>query len=213
MFGINAKIAAKKISQKYKNIRAKRKRVESPEPIIAEIKMPKLFLETRNKSAIIAAKKVSDKYKKIRKSKNIELVSDIQQTKSNKNAFTAAKKIMNKHRNLRGKRAPIPFNLADLADAESVVYKNDTNLQDVSSTKSAKIAAKNISNKYKKMRAKEELFPFNLSDIPDTETIDYNDDTNLQDVNMDKNAILTAKKISEKYRNIRKKKGEKKVQN
>ena len=171
--------------------------------------MPKLFLGTRNKSAIIAAKKVSDKYKKIRKSKNIELVSDIQQTKSNKNAFTAAKKIMDKYRKLRGKRAPILFNLADLADAESVVYKNDTNLQDVSSTKSAKIAAKNISNKYKKMRAKKELFPFNLSDIPDTETIDYNDDTNLQDVNMDKNAILTAKKISQKYRNIRKKRREK----
>ena len=57
----NAKIAAKKISQKYKNIRAKRKRVESPEPITAEIKKPKLFSEKRNKSAIIAAKKVSDK--------------------------------------------------------------------------------------------------------------------------------------------------------
>ena len=52
-----AKIAAKKISQKYKNIRAKRKRVESPEPITAEIKKPKLFSETRNKSTIIAAAK------------------------------------------------------------------------------------------------------------------------------------------------------------
>ena len=86
----NAKIAAKKISQKYKNIRPKRKRVESPQPIIAEIKKLKPFSETRNKSAIIAAKKVGDKYKKIRKNKNP--VSGIQQNKSNKNAFIAAKK-------------------------------------------------------------------------------------------------------------------------
>ena len=112
---------------------------------------------------------------------------------------------MDKHMKFRGKRAPIPFNLADLADAESVVYKNDTNLQDVSSSNSAQIAAKNISNKHKKMRAKKELFPFNLSDTADAETIDYNDDTNLQDVNMNRNTILAAQKISNKYKNIRRK--------
>ena len=89
-------------------------------------------METRNKSTIIATKKVSDKYEKTRKNKNIELISDIQQTKRNKNAFIAVKKIMDKYRKLRGKRAPISFDLADLADAESVVYKNDTDLQDVS---------------------------------------------------------------------------------
>lgn len=53
------------------------------------------------------------------------------------------------------------------------------------------------------MRAKTQLFPLNLLDIADAETVDYNDDTNLQDVNMNKNAILTAKKMSNKYRNIR----------
>ena len=98
--------------------------------------------------------------------------------------------------------------MADLADVESVVYKNDTNLQDVSSSKNAQIAAKNISNKYKKVRAKKELFPFNLADIADAETIDYNDDTNLQDVNMNRNTILVAQKISNKYKNIRRKRRE-----
>ena len=112
---------------------------------------------------------------------------------------------MDKYRKLRGKRAPIPFNLADLADAESVVYKNDTDSQDVSTSKSAQIAAKKISNKYKKMRRRKELFPFNLSDIADAETIGYNDDTNLRDVNKNRNTILAAQKISNKYKNIRRK--------
>lgn len=48
------------------------------------------------------------------------------------------------------------------------------------------------------MRAKAQLFPLNLLDTADPETVDYNDDTNLQDVNMSKKAILTAKKISNK---------------
>ena len=55
------------------------------------------------------------------------------------------------------------------------------------------------------MRAKTQSFPFNLSDIADAETIDYNDDTNLQDVNMNRNTILAAQKISNKYKNIRRK--------
>lgn len=55
------------------------------------------------------------------------------------------------------------------------------------------------------MRAKTQLFPLNLSDIADTETADYNDDTSLQDVNMNKNIILTAQKISKKYDKIRRK--------
>ena len=55
------------------------------------------------------------------------------------------------------------------------------------------------------MRARTQSFPFNLLDIADAETADYNDDTNLQDVNMNRNIILTAQKISNKYKNIRRK--------
>ena len=55
------------------------------------------------------------------------------------------------------------------------------------------------------MRSKTQSFPFNLSEIADADTVDYNDDTNLQDANMNNNAILTAKKISDKYRTICKK--------
>ena len=43
---------------------------------------------------------------------------------------------------MRSKRAPIPFNLARLADTESVTSANDTNLRDVTSSKGAAIPAK-----------------------------------------------------------------------
>ena len=65
--------------------------------------------------------------------------------------------------------------------------------RDVLWTKGAQIAANKTSKKYKKMRAITQSFPFNLSDIADAETIDYNDDTNLQDVNMNRNTILAVK--------------------
>ena len=57
------------------------------------------------------------------------------------------------------------------------------------------IAAKRISQKYRNMKTKTQSLPFNLLDIGDADTVDYNEDTNIQDVNLNKNAILTAKKI------------------
>ena len=55
------------------------------------------------------------------------------------------------------------------------------------------------------MRTKTQPLPFKLSDVADTDTADYNEDTNIQDVNLNRNAILTTKKISDKYRNISRK--------
>ena len=56
---------AKKISDKYRNIR--RKTAVILEPIVVEIKRPKTASsQSRNKSARIAAKKISDKYKRLR---------------------------------------------------------------------------------------------------------------------------------------------------
>lgn len=55
------------------------------------------------------------------------------------------------------------------------------------------------------MRNKKQSIPFDLEDIPDHEIISYNDGIILQDTNMNKNTILAAKKISDKYKNIRRK--------
>ena len=60
------------------------------------------------------------------------------------------------------------------------------------------------------MRSKKSPLPFNLSDLADAETIDYNNDTSLKDVASNKGAIIAAKKISEnmrKYAEIQKKRG------
>ena len=78
----------------------------------------------------------------MRKHKNVDLVADTQESLTNKNACIAAKKISQKYKKMRSKRAPIPFNLARLADTESVTSANDTNLRDITSSKGAAIPAK-----------------------------------------------------------------------
>ena len=45
------------------------------------------------------------------------------------------------------------------------------------------------------MKTKTQSLRFNLLDVGDADTVDYNKDTNIQDVNLNKNAILTTKKI------------------
>ena len=61
----NAILTAKKIIDKYRNVRRKRKGAKSPQPIEDEIKRPKIS-SLLSKSARIAAKKISDKYKRLR---------------------------------------------------------------------------------------------------------------------------------------------------
>ena len=131
-------------------------------------------------------------------------MSDVQETFNKKNAQIAAQKISQKYKKIKNK-IPIPFNLAELADADNIVYDTDTNLGDVSSNKGAQIVAKRIPQKYRNIRLKTQPLPFNLLDIAEADTVDYNEHTNIQGVNVNKNAILTAKKISDKYRNTQRK--------
>ena len=63
------------------------------------------------------------------------------------NTQLAAKKIVEKYKNLSKKKTYIPFNISDIADAETVDYNNNTNitdLNDIVSNKNtrAQIAAK-----------------------------------------------------------------------
>ena len=191
----NSRVAAKTISGKYKNIRQKK---AAKLLKLAALKDKNKNVPVFKKSAILVAKKISDKYKRLRKHKNVDLVADVQETLTNN-------QISQKYKKMRSKRAPIPFNLATLAETDNVTYSNNTNLEEVSSSKNEAIAAKKISQKHKNMRNKRQTLPFNLSDIADADFVDYNGDTNLQDANMNKNAILTSKKIIDKYRNVRRK--------
>ena len=53
------------------------------------------------------------------------------------------------------------------------------------------------------MMAKNRPLPFDLHEIEQGDTIDYVDDTNVADINLNRNAAIAAKKITEKYKNIR----------
>ena len=95
-------------------------------------------------------------------------------------------------------------------------YNNHTSISDLNNipfgfsapkkTKSAQIAARKIVQKYKKLSKKKLSLPFNISDIANAdETVDYNDDTNINDVSSNKGAQIAAKKIVKKYRNLARK--------
>ena len=56
------------------------------------------------------------------------------------------------------------------------------------------------------MLKKKPNFPFNLSDIADAETLQYNNDTDINDNTSSKSAQFAAKKLTDKYRQIRKRK-------
>ena len=49
-----------------------------------------------------------------------------------------------KNKNISRKKAPLPFNINDIADAKTTDFNNYTNINDVSSSKSAQIAAKKL---------------------------------------------------------------------
>ena len=55
------------------------------------------------------------------------------------------------------------------------------------------------------MAKKKVAVPFNISDVPGAETIDYDKDTNINDVLSSKSAQIAAKKVINKYNNSRRK--------
>ena len=103
---------------------------------------------------------------------------------------------------MRYKKPSLPFDLNDIADAESVVYDDDRNL---GSNRGSTIAANKVKNKYKEMRAKNNSIPFDLDEIQQSYTENYVDDTDIADVNLKRNAAIAAKKNSDKAKKIRRK--------
>ena len=123
--------------------------------------------------------------------------------KKNSGTQVAAKNIIKNYRNLAKKKAQ--KNQTDLADAETIDYNKDTNVSDLNEplskkTSSAQIAAK-IVKKYKNLSKKKAAISFNISDIADTAIVDYNSNTNINDLddiapNKNTNAQIAAKKIA-----------------
>ena len=88
--------------------------------------------------------------------------------------------LKNFHKNISREKAPLSFNITDIADAETKDFNNDTNINDVLSNKNAQLAAKKIGNKYEKLRRNKAPLPFNINHIADA--VDCNNDTNINDV-------------------------------
>ena len=124
----------------------------------------------------------------------------------NKNAQIVAKQIVQKYKKILQKMPPLPFDISDVADAETVNYNNDINISNISSNKSAQIAAKKIAQKCKTLAKKKAPIPFDINDVGDPETINHNNDTNISNVLSNKSAQIAAQKIVKKYRNLARKK-------
>ena len=58
----------------------------------------------------------------------------------------------------------------------------------------------------KKLAKKEAPLLFNINDVADAETVDYNKDTNISDVSSNKSVQIAARKIVKKYKNLARKK-------
>ena len=71
--------------------------------------------------------------------------------------------------------------------------------------KNAQIAANKIVQKYKKLAKKNAPVTFDISDAADTEAVDYNKDTNINNVLSSKSAQIATKKILNRYDNLRRK--------
>ena len=126
-------------------------------------------------------------------------ISDLNDTasgpKNNKNAQIAPKKIVQRYKKLAKNKAPVPFNISDVADAKTIDYNKDTNINEVLSSKSVQAAAKKIINKYDNLRRKRKS-TLDISKLDGIPSSKKNKGTSLN--NRNKNAQIGDKKVLEK---------------
>ena len=106
------------------------------------------------------------------------------------NIVIAANKIFDRYKKQRAEN--------NLDEAETINYVDDTNLADVKENKNAKIAAKKITEKYKRLARKRKLKP-----TPAAVTIDGFQNQSKKRKNTTKSAIITARNIAKKYKKLR----------
>ena len=170
----NAKIAAKKVSEKYKRLAPRRKPKPTPAAVtIDRFQNPSKKRKITTKSAIITARNIAKKYEKVRYQnppptflvdeadiKTIDYIDDSDEDMfAKENIVIAANKIFDRYKKEQAEN--------NLDKAETINYVDDTNLANVRENKNAKIAAKKISEKYKRLAPKRKPKP-----IPVAVTID-----------------------------------------
>ena len=191
----SARIAAKKVSDKYKKIGTKRN-IDT----VAEIKNA-----ASKKSALITAKKKKpNKYKKMRYKKPPPTFlvdeADVETTDYNndfdedmfakESIVIAANKKYDRYKKERAEN--------NLDEAETINYDDDTNLADVKENENAKIAAKKFTEKYKRLSFKRKR-----ESAPKTVTIKGFQNPSKKRKNTTNSAIIIARNIAKKYKKLR----------
>ena len=122
---------------------------------------------------------------------------------SKKSAQITAKKISQKYKSLKEPKKTFLVNQEDL---ETIVYDAEEQ-EDLFAGESILAAANKVLDfdEFKKQQAKV-IENHNQNLLENTETINYVDAINLDDVKDNKDLKITSKKISEKYRKLRKRK-------
>ena len=149
----------------------------------------------KGESILAAANKVLD-FDKFKQEQEKE------QKKGKKGKQVAAKNILKKYKNLK---KPKKTYLVNEENLETINY--DEPQEDLLEGKSILAATNKVLDfdKFKREHEKK-LQQYNDQLMNDAETVKYIDDLNLEDVRDIKNLKITAKKVSDKYRKLRKRK-------
>ena len=127
-------------------------------------------------------------------------------SKSKKSAAITAKKISQKYKNLQKPKETFLVNEEDL---QTIAYDDEPE-EDLFRGEGILEAANRVLDfKAFKKQQKEAINNVYENLLENAEIINYVDDTNLDDVKDNKNLKTSAKKISNKYRKLRKRKAEK----
>ena len=157
--------------------------------------MPQQEVTAANESITEAVNKVFD-FRKFKKEQEKML------KKGKTSRKITAEKISKKYKNLK---KPKKSYLVNEEDLDTVIY--DEPQQDLFEVESVLAAANKVFD-FKKFQQnqKQRIENYEEQQLNDTDTINYADDLNLEDVLEKKNLKIAAKQISGKYRKLRKRK-------
>ena len=160
----------------------------------------------RGESIVEAANKVLD-FEAFKKDQANALKEMKKRNSKSKNSVgITAKKISQKYKNLKKTEKTFLVNGEDL---ETIAYDDEPQEDLFRGESILETANRVLDFEAFKKQEKETINNFNENLLENTETINYVDDINLDDVKDNKNLKISAKKISDKYETLRKEKQKK----
>ena len=202
-------MTAKKILQNYKSMKRPKKKhtwTQNKQDLeTADYNEPQEDL-FQGESIVEAANKVLD-FEAFKKDQ-VNALKEMKKRKSKrKNSVgITAKKISQKHKNIKKPKKTFLVNEEDL---ETIAYDDEPQEDLFRGESILKTANRVLDFEAFKKQQKDVINNFNENLLENAETINYVDDINLDDVKDNKNIKISAKKISDKYKRLRKEKQKK----